>query len=188
MDTVREVTWCTWELALFSVLPTCSSLMWRILVCADKGSSVSAKVHHLVLFGCEVREQKRKARLVWGQVLNETHHSVKWRQEAYSSPGKSVMCVLEAVWGHADAVCRSYSLGAVVCPVALLEKKFKSQKTLGDTDILAIYESGPTGLSLVTADKTGINNLQRVQSIVAITTATTNITCGKKIEQTLWLL
>lgn len=163
MDTVREVRWCTWELAVFSILPTCSSLMWRILLYADKGCSLSTKVHHLVLFGCEVWEQKRKARLIWGQVLNETHHCVRWRQEAYSSPRKNVMFVLEAA-GPCLGSCRCYMqvIQSVVSPVALLEKKFKIQKTLSDTNILAIYESGPTGLSLVTADKKDTNNLRRV--------------------------
>lgn len=90
--------------------------------------------------------------------------------------------LLEHVWGHADAISRSYSLGAVVCPVPALEKKFKSQKTLGDTDILTVYESGPIGFSLVTAHKKDADNLGRVQSIVAITTATTLPVEGRLYE------
>lgn len=96
------------------------------------------------------------------------------------------MYMLEAAgacWGCADALCRSYSLGAEVCPVPVLEKKFKGQKTLGDADILTVHESGPIGFSEVTAHKKDRDNLGRVWSIAAITTATTNITCGGKTGQ-----
>lgn len=63
------------------------------------------------------------------------------------------------IWSHVDAICRSYSLGSVMCQIPVLQKKFKGQKTLGDADILTIYESGPIGFSLVTACKKVADNL-----------------------------
>lgn len=51
-----------------------------------------------------------------------------------------------------------------MCPVPVLEKKFKGQKTLGDADILTVHESGPIGFSEVTAHKKDTDNLGRVQS------------------------
>lgn len=65
-------------------------------------------------------------------------------------------------------------------PSTMLENKFRSCKTLGDTVILTLRESGPIGFSLVTAYKEDTDCLGRVQGMVAITTATADITCEGK--------
>lgn len=67
-----------------------------------------------------------------------------------------------------------------MCLVPVLEKQFKSQKTLGNTDILTLHESCPIGFGLVTAHKKDADDLGRVQSIVAVTTARANVTSGGK--------